>query len=348
MIVKNEESVIDRCLKSVSHMVDEIIILDTGSTDRTKTIAQGYGAKIFDWTWNNNFSDARNTALAHSTCDWNLVLDADEYIDNDCSENIREFINKQNAIGRIKLVNQFKGNDGELSYAHGFVSRMFPAGIRYEGHIHEQLISDLPRISVSVEAHHDGYMESKADRNIPILQAEIDSNPRDAYFLFQIAKEFRGIEDHVQACEHLYKAYSLLDKSENYAPNVIVNLLYEIIATERYEDGLPIISREREWLHDFTDFHFVCGVLYMKLILNNTAKYVGLLPLIEQSYLKCLQIGDTDQYECVYGTGSFSALHNLGSLYEVMGKLDKAKQCYQEASAKFGYEPSGRRLELLK
>jgi len=347
MIVKDEEPVLDRCLKSVSHMVDEIIILDTGSTDRTKTIAESYGAKIFDWTWNNNFSDARNAALDHSTCDWNLVLDADEYIDNDCSEAIRDFINKHNAIGRIKQINQFKGNDGELSHAHGYISRIFPSGIRYEGRIHEQPISDLPRINLDVEIYHDGYMESRANRNIPILQAEIDNNPLDTYYLFQIAKEFRGIEDHVQAYEHLHKAYSLLDRTENYAPNVIVNLLYEIIATARYEEGLPLISREREWLHDFTDFHFVCGVLYMKLILNNTAKYVGLMPLIEQSYLKCLQIGETDQYECVYGTGSFSALHNLGSLYEVMGKLDKAKQYYREASEKFGYKPSSRRLELL-
>lgn len=347
MIVKNEEPVIGRCLDSVCKLVDEIIILDTGSTDRTKVIAQSYGANIYDWRWNNNFADARNAALEHSTCDWNLVLDADEYINNDCSTAIREFINKENAIGKVKLVNQFRGDDGGISYAQGFVSRLFPSGVRYEGNIHEQLVTDLYRVKIPVQVYHDGYMKSKADRNIPILQAEIARKPQDAYFHFQIAKEYRGIENHLQAYEHLKKSYSLLEGTESFAPNVIVNLLYEVIATEKYEEGLPIIYRGQNWLHNFTDFHFVCGVFYMKLILSNTAKYVEFFPRIEKSYLECLQIGETDQFDSVLGTGSFTALHNLGSLYEVMGKLDKAKQCYQEASVKYGYELSGARLELL-
>ncbi|MOA18442.1 hypothetical protein D3C78_1387600 [compost metagenome] len=143
------------------------------------------------------------------------------------------------------------------------------------------------------------------------------------------------------------KAYYLLDRTESYAPNVTVNLLYEIIATEKYEEGLPIIDREKNWLHNFSDFHFVCGIFYMKLILSNTAKYVELFPLIEKSYLRCLQIGEIDQYECVVGTGSFTALHNLGSLYEVMGNIDKAKQCYGEAAVTYDYEPSNVRLKQL-
>lgn len=347
MIVKDEEEVIGRCLDSACKLVDEIIILDTGSTDRTKVIAQSYDAKIYDWVWNKNFSDARNAALDRSTSDWNLVLDADEYINNDCSTTIRQFINQENAIGRVKLVNQFMGDGGVVSYAHGFISRLFPTGIRYEGSIHEQLASDLPRVKIAVEVNHDGYMNSKADRNIPILQTEIARNPQDAYFQFQIAKEYRGIENHLQAYEHLKKSYSLLEGTESFAPNVIVNLLYEVIATEKYEEGLPIINKEQKRLQNFADFQFVCGIFYMKLILSNTAKYVELFPLIEKSYLKCLQIGETDQFDCVLGTGSFTALHNLGTLYEVIGKLDKAKQCYQEASTNFGYEPSGARLKLL-
>lgn len=347
MIVKNEDQVIGRCLDSVQKLVDEMIILDTGSTDQTKMIAQSYGAKVYEWEWNNNFSYARNAALEHSTCDWILVLDADEYINNDCSEAIRQFINNENAIGKVKRVDQFIGDDGTLSHVQSYISRLFPSEIRYEGSIHEQLVSDLPRIKIAVELYHDGYMNKKSDRNIPILQAEITKNPHDAYFHFQLAKEYRGIDNHAFAYEHLKKAYSLVGRSDSYAPNVVVNLLYEIIATEKYEEGLTVINKEQNWLHNFADFHFVCGILYMKLILSNTAKYVELFPLIEKSYLKCLQIGETDQFESVVGTGSFTALHNLGSLYEVMGNLVKAKQCYQEAAGTYGYEPSKARLKLL-
>lgn len=70
MIVKNEESVLARCLDSVRHLVDEIIIVDTGSTDRTKEIAQGYGARIIDFPWNDDFSAARNFAFSHATMDY--------------------------------------------------------------------------------------------------------------------------------------------------------------------------------------------------------------------------------------------------------------------------------------
>ncbi|MNO86483.1 SPBc2 prophage-derived glycosyltransferase SunS [compost metagenome] len=347
MIVKNEEKVIRRCLDSVHKLVDEIIVLDTGSTDNTMAIVQSYGANVYKWTWNNNFADARNAALEHSTCDWNLILDADEYITNDCGETIRQFINKGKAIGRIKIVDQFRGSDGILSHAQNFISRLFPSNIRYEGSIHEQVVSDLPRIKIPVEIYHDGYMSPRFDRNIPILQAEIVKNPQDTYYHFQIAKEYRGLENHQLAYDHLSRAYSLIDRTDSYAPNIVVNLLYEIIATEKYEEGLPVINKEQHWLHSFADFHFVCGIFYMKLILSNTAKYIEFFPLIEESYLKCLQIGETDQYECVVGTGSFTALHNLGSLYEVKGEIDKAKQCYREAAVTYGYEPSAARLDLL-
>ncbi|WP_246061308.1 glycosyltransferase family 2 protein [Paenibacillus oralis] len=347
MIVKNEEKVLARCLDSVCKLVDEIIIVDTGSTDRTKSIAQDFGAKIYDWVWNQNFADARNAALEHSTSDWNLVLDADEYVKSEDSTAIRQFINGEKAIGRVKIVNQFIGDDGLESTAQSFISRIFPSGVRYEGSIHEQLVSDLPRIKLPVEIWHDGYMKSKAERNIPILKKEIEKSPHDSYYHFQIAKEYRGINDHAQACQHLEQAYRLLTRKEYYAPNVIVNLLYELIATGQLESGLPVIQRERDFLRDFSDFHFACGIFYMKLILSNTAKYVDLFPYIEASYLRCLEIGETDQYDSVRGTGSFTALHNLGGLYEVMGNINKAKECYREAATTYGYQPSNERLKQL-
>lgn len=348
MIARNEEAVLGRCLESARNLVDEIILVDTGSTDDTKRIAHSFGAKVYDWTWNQNFADARNAAFEHASCDWNLVLDADECIINDCTADLRHFINQGDRIGKIKLLNRFLDGDSNIvSFSQCFISRLFPSWLRYEGSIHEQIISGLPRVIVPVEVQHDGYMKPKSDRNIPILQMEIERHPEDSYYHYQIAKEYRGIEDHLKAYQHLKKAYMLLAKYESYAPNIIVNLIYEIIAIDQLEEALSIIQKEQSFLHDFADFQFVCGIFYMKLILSNTAKYINLFPLIEESYLKCLQIGETDRYDNVIGTGSFTALHNLGSFYEVTGKLDKAKHCYQEAAG-LGYEPSKMRLQQLK
>ena len=80
MIVKNEEEVLHQCLSSVKEICDEIIIVDTGSTDKTKEIAKGFTEKVFDFPWINDFSAARNFAFSHATMDYILWLDADDIL----------------------------------------------------------------------------------------------------------------------------------------------------------------------------------------------------------------------------------------------------------------------------
>ena len=80
MIVKDEENVIERCLKSVKGIFDEIIIVDTGSSDNTKKIVSKYTDKIYDYKWNNDFSEARNYSFSKATCDYIMWLDADDVL----------------------------------------------------------------------------------------------------------------------------------------------------------------------------------------------------------------------------------------------------------------------------
>ncbi|WP_256975755.1 glycosyltransferase family 2 protein [Paenibacillus sp. MY03] len=346
MIVKNEEAVLGRCLDSVKDIVDEIVIVDSGSTDLTKEIALSYNANIYDYVWNNHFSDARNFALSQSKSDWNLILDADEYIMYDCAEEIKALINGNPAIGRVRRIDAFKDKE-EIAYAQCFISRLFPKGVFYEGRIHEQVVSDLPRIKINVEVGHDGYVDSlRTERNVPLLQMEIQAHPKNPYYHYQIAKEYRGIENFKLCHLHLAEAYILLTRKENYHPNVVVDYLYAMISSKKLDKGLAVIEAETPKLNDFPDFHFVCGQYYLDLILNDTASYAHLLPLIEQSYHKCLQLGETNRYDSVLGTGSFSALHNLGVYYEVTGQMGKAIDYYKEA-ATYQYAPSENRLKVL-
>ena len=80
MIVKDEEAVLDKCLKSVHDLVDEIIIVDTGSTDKTKEIAKKYTDKIYDFKWVDDFAKARNYSFSKATKDYIFWLDADDYM----------------------------------------------------------------------------------------------------------------------------------------------------------------------------------------------------------------------------------------------------------------------------
>ena len=102
MIVKNEERCLERCLKQVKGLVDKIYITDTGSTDKTKDIAASFGAILSDYTWNQDFSAARNYALSQSDCDWNLVLDADEYLIEGSRADIEAFMEDAEHVGAIQ------------------------------------------------------------------------------------------------------------------------------------------------------------------------------------------------------------------------------------------------------
>ncbi len=347
MIVKNEEEHIARCLESVRGIVDEIIVVDTGSTDKTKEIAKSYGASVYDFEWVNDFSAARNFSIQKSTGDWNLFLDADEYITNDCRDIIRRFIKNNRAIGRITVTDYFYNGD-ELQKRISHISRLAPKSIFFEGKIHEQLLSDLPRINVDIQVSHDGYLkEGKSDRNLQILRSELQSDPQNPYILYQIASTLFASKKHADADPYFREFYSCAPVLANYRFTGIVSYLYNIIALKKFDEGLQIIANEKDRLSGFPDFHFVCGIFYMELVLSDVSKYIKYLPLIEQEYLRCLEIGETDVFDSVAGTGSFCAAYNLGAYYEVSGNISKALY-YYEMSQKWGYEKASQRLAVLK
>ena len=95
MIVKNEEAVLKRCLDSIIDLYDELIIVDTGSTDGTMNIASEYTNQLYRYTWNGDFSAARNHSISFASCDYIFYLDADEYLS---AENHRRFAVLKKAI----------------------------------------------------------------------------------------------------------------------------------------------------------------------------------------------------------------------------------------------------------
>ncbi|WP_310830508.1 tetratricopeptide repeat-containing glycosyltransferase family 2 protein [Paenibacillus pedocola] len=346
MIVKNESEKIGRCLQSVRSIVDEIVVVDTGSTDNTKQIASSFGARIFDFSWGDDFSAARNYALEQCNGDWILVLDADDRITKASREEIDDFICNNDAIGRIRITNSFDF-DGELRESQANVTRLFPKGSFYTGKIHEQIVSDLPRKNAPIEVYHDGYFKSeKYKRNIRMLEVELEQNPNDPYILYQLGKEYRIIKEYVKAEMFLTRCYKAISNNDGYKPQLVIEYLYTILGLKDFEQGLNLIEEESHYLSDFSDFHFVSGLFYMELVFSNTHKYFKYFPLIEESYLKCLSIGDTDKYESVRGTGSFLAAYNLAVYYETTGDLGKART-YYGISVEYNYMLAQQRLGII-
>jgi tetratricopeptide (TPR) repeat protein len=190
MIVKNESATLARCLSSVKDVVDEMIVVDTGSSDGTQDIARANGAQLIQSSWENDFSRARNQSLAPATGAWILVLDADEYLLSEDAVALRELIARHTesegkATTAFQLVMQDMSADGRPGMlAH--ITRLFPnrPDVRFEWPIHEQVMTSLGQAGVPVQTCavkflHTGYTDRarnklKQARNRDILLAQIE------------------------------------------------------------------------------------------------------------------------------------------------------------------------------
>ena len=346
MIVKNEARCHARGLRSVQKIADEIIVVDTGSTDRTVEIAGEFGAKIFHFDWDDDFSAARNFALKQAGGDWILVLDADETVSEPLAEEIKKFIQGAPQIGRLKIVSDFRRH-GQTLRSQTFVSRLFPHGAHFEGKIHEQLISPLPRVNLAGELAHDGYLETqKSGRNVKLLRAALALEPDNAYLLHQLALEYTSLDQPENAFPCLQHAFARMQPADPFAPNIVVDLIYAAMAVKKFEIGLEAIAQSEKSLADFPDFHLARGVFFMNLIRSDTAKHIAAVPQVGQSFERCLALGETDRYKSVRGTGSFLANYNLGLFYHVFGNAAGAKRCF-ESAAQAGYAPAAALLGKL-
>lgn len=353
MIVKNEERSLRKCLESAKPIVDEIIIADTGSNDRSLEIAREMGAQVFEFSWVNDFSAARNFALSHSDADWNLVLDGDEYLRPCSRQTLEEHLHtrecKDTWLGGILRYDIYEDENG-ISQSTSILPRLLPKGVGYTGVIHEQPEGNYPCFKVPLEADHDGYLNTnKGERNLPYLEQAVQEAPDDGYYRFQLASTLRNLKKTEESLPHFRRFYELTDHEDAYRPGGIVLYLYTLLDVgnpQCLDEAARIVENEEAVLGGWSDFCFVCGLFYMKRVLSDINRYISLLPRIEQSYKTCLTLGEHPEAGGVVGTGSFKAAYNLGAWYEVSGQTKLAIQYYNLA-AQSGYEPAIERLKQL-
>lgn len=167
MIVKNEENYIEHCLASVKDSVDEIVIVDTGSTDRTIEICESFGAKIVRYDWIDDFSAARNYGIDQAKGDWILVLDADEYLDEMDAGRLREyvsFLDKEDFFASFTIRYDYF-QDG--SWDEADIIRLFRNldSIRYKGAVYESVRIKKAKVFIDrnrpIKLHHLGFLKSE-------------------------------------------------------------------------------------------------------------------------------------------------------------------------------------------
>ncbi|WP_251395295.1 glycosyltransferase family 2 protein [Metabacillus litoralis] len=345
MIVRNEEKNIVRCLNSVKDLVDEIVVVDTGSIDSTLQLLNDFeGVKVYKFTWCDDFSVARNFSLEQTQGDYILVLDADEYVNNGTRKEL-ETISSQGLIGKIQVNSMFEQNN-IVQESKAYVSRFFPREVRYTGAIHEQLNSSLKRIPMKLTVKHNGYLNTdKSTRNIPLIINLLKQKPNDSYYLYQLGKELRIKKQYEEAFKFLIRSYELSNCIEPYYEELIVEIIYSGKECGK-EEVLDIIEQNEGILLNNTDFHFAKGLLYLEYCISFPKLAGKYIKVIEDSFLTCLKLGKKMHTEYVIGTGSYLASYNLGVYYEVTGQLEKAVK-YYEMSSQFGYSLGNLRLQEI-
>jgi len=344
MIVKNEEEKLARCLESIKEYVDEIIIVDTGSHDRTKEIAESFGAQIYDFEWCNDFSKARNFSIEKTTGDYVFVLDADNILLEFPKEKIMNYLKDKKVVGLAEIINNNTQN-GQKTVHRSYACAIFSKEARYVRAIHEQIDSAYPRVRLPISIFHDGYEnrdEAKFKRNIDILKKALEEDD-DTYLMYKLAQEYKGLELMDEADKLFFKAYKMTERNKFFFPNLVVEYLKNLNDIKNYTKALELVKKEEKNFSDYPEFYFVCGDFYADLVLGNPKEYIGYFNKIKESYEKCISIGENPKYQGTIGMGSFLPLHNLGAFYEVTGNLEKAKDCYK-AAKDMGYLPSEKRL----
>jgi hypothetical protein len=191
MIVKDEQEMLPGCLEAVKDAVDEMIIVDTGSSDRTVEIARSFGATVVDFPWNGSFADARNVSIDHATCDWVMYLDADEHMIPEDAPKLRELLSRTWREAFYLVETNYTGGDESGAAVTHHALRLWRRRpqYRFEGRIHEQKTHTMPtylpqRFETStVRMRHYGYLRSritakdKSRRNIELLELEARENP---------------------------------------------------------------------------------------------------------------------------------------------------------------------------
>jgi len=330
MIVKNEAITLDKCLKTASNYVDEIIIIDTGSIDETKIIASKYTDKIYDFKWCDDFSKARNFSIEKANNDWILVLDADENILQYNKNEIVEFISdkrNEEIVGRIKRINPFEDTSGEKRYIER-VNRLFNRNFyEYTGIIHEQVTSikskEYSTKNIEIVAEHYGYTRevivktNKLERNISLLKKAIEENSYDPYLYYQLGKAYYMAKDYKSSCKCFESALNYkFDYRLEYVEDLIESYGYSLINLNRFSDAL-ILNKYSKYYYKLPDFNFLMGLIYMNNVQFSKAV---------ESYLKCTQSKEGR----IEGITSYLPYYNIGVIYECLGFKNEAIEFYKK------------------
>ncbi len=338
MIVKDEEDLLAKSLESVSDLADEIIVVDTGSTDNTVQIALQYGAKVYHHSWQGHFGKARNHAFTKATGEWIMILDADEFIPIEFKDRLKSLLIRglvESIEGVIIQIKNYYGNSVNYNYIFDSACRIFRNRPTYlfTSPIHEEMSQVILQkkpgakiITTDLHIEHLGYLNNiiqkkeKNERNLTIILDELKQRPEDPFLNYACGTEYFQREKFQLALEY----YLQIPVSEYAHLSFGADLIYKIsvsyLLLAEYQSGHEYVIKGLEIFPDFQALWFIKGELdYMQDQLQSA----------KSAYQKCLQLKNNSvKYLQINGLSSFRSLWALGRVCEKEGNVEEAAVQY--------------------
>jgi GT2 family glycosyltransferase len=338
MIVKNEEANLAACLEAVRDLCAEIVIVDTGSSDRTKEIAAGFGARVFDFPWIDSFSAARNEALNQARGQWAFWLDADDRIDERARIGLRKLfahLEDENVAYAMKCSCASQpGQTGQTVVDHIRLFRNNPE-IRWKYRVHEQILPAIRAVGGTVRwadvvIRHEGYRDSalrqsKLDRDLRLLQLQDADNPDDPFTLFNLGSIYLEREQPREALPRLRRS---LERS--HTADSIVRKLFVLIVQAHRQLGDPAAALA-ECKVGRAVYPDDAELLFQEAIVLHQEKQ---LAAAIANYLSLLAGNDSAHFASVdSGLGGYPARHNLAVIYMGQGRAAEAEAQWRASLA---------------
>jgi len=337
MIVKDESERLSNAIESVKEVADQVIVVDTGSTDNTVACARSLGAYVVQYPWQDDFADARNRSLAEAECDWILCLDADEYLVPESESALLKALAGEAGGYMVRIESRVDSKAGRTFV--NFFPRLFRnlEGISFEGKVHEQVTQSIQRLGLPIEVsdiviRHTGYalsgsdLKAKAQRNAALLLKEVEERPEDALVLFHLGEAYTMLERHGDAVD-AYDRALLAGKLDRVVHGALLqNKGAALVKLKAYEEALIALRRAREVDSGLLTVHLVmASALYAmkkyERAEREVVSYISMCREIER--LKRLTLGHDPDIP--------NALVMLAKCRLAQGRLGGAREALEDA-----------------
>lgn len=338
MIVKNEERVLADCLRSAQPFFQEIIVVDTGSSDRTVQIAKEHGAQVHEIAWPDSFALARNESLKHASGKWVFWLDADDTLPFASGEAIvSAAIHAPKQVAAFVVPVRFtdEGEHSGVQVDHVKLFRNVP-GLEFEGRIHEQILPSLRRsipggeiARLGAVVLHSGYDSSeegqarKRERDEKLLKLDLADRPNHPFVLFNLGMTAHYTGDHEGALEWLTKCLEHSGSEESHVRKTYAMMGGSYRRLGRIEEAIACLKTGLETVQSDPEIHFLLGQLYAER---------GEFDLARHHYRACLESDVSGVYTSYdRGLDGFKTMHNLGGIELSAGNYAEARRWFLEA-----------------